>query len=139
MFSEEGSLDPFLSVLQSAHSEPMSDTRKIILEACGFPTAQGFGLAVSENLEKTLSGVKSNAPMTEDSYNSKYYNSEQRKMLSKFFGLPDTLTQRATVPPTVSILQMTLEKFESDPESKIMSNKKNPWVWLYNLYYSNSY
>ena len=124
MFSEEGSLDPFLSVLQSAHSEPMSETRKIILEACGFPTAQ----AVSDNLEKTLSGAKLNTSTVEDPYNSKYYNSEQRKMLSKFFGLPDTLTKRATASPTVSILQMTLEKFESDPESKIISNKKNPWV-----------
>jgi hypothetical protein len=134
MFSEEGSLDPFLSVLQTAYSEPMSETRKIISEACGFPTVESFGAAVSSSLEKTLSGAKSTVSMAEDPYNSKYYNSDQRKILSKFFGLPDTLTQRATAPPTVSVLQMTLEKFESDPESKIISNKKNPWVWFLHVF-----
>jgi hypothetical protein len=82
---------------------------------------------VSNNLvENDISDMKTIPGFSNDSFNQRYYNSDQRKRFTKFYGLNDENFKRSTLPQVFGVIASIENRYKSS-ELKI-GHQKNDWV-----------
>lgn len=119
-------MDPILPALQESKMQAKSSRRQAILDYSGLPSLESLGITVASYISKPDSG-KYPLP-NEDPFNCLYYSSERLKRFSSFYGISQSILQRASSPLTNGVIQSLRDKYEVNADVRYGKSKNNPWV-----------
>jgi hypothetical protein len=96
-------------------------------------------MATNQNASETLrtslltandgSDIKTVSGFSNDSFNLGYYNSDQRKRFTKFYGLSNGHFQRSTLPLALGVIESILNRYRTEEFN--IGHQKNNWVMIF--------